>query len=198
MIAAILRVYYVLVQKAGQTAAIWSCREDVIAILVGQATMIRSIFTKRFWGIQQNTGYSGGSGSYQKKNTHGSEGHEMSVQSGSRPSRLGFTSKKPKDPYNVSVLETRNESEEAIVEPQKGPGFQFFSSSPPSQYHETGLRENPLAASRMSEDKKDNYVINVQKTVDIETVTDPEGGYPEGQKPNYGHNSRIHNKWQPF
>ena len=37
MIAAILRVSMVLVQGNGSTAAIWSCREDFVAICVGQA-----------------------------------------------------------------------------------------------------------------------------------------------------------------
>lgn len=37
MVAAILRVDFVLVQDDGTTAAIWSCREDFVAIIVGQA-----------------------------------------------------------------------------------------------------------------------------------------------------------------
>lgn len=34
MLIAVLRVSYVLVLKQGQIAAIWLCREDIIAILV--------------------------------------------------------------------------------------------------------------------------------------------------------------------
>lgn len=34
----------------GPTAAIWSCREDVVAIVVGQAILLRPLFTRGFWG----------------------------------------------------------------------------------------------------------------------------------------------------
>ncbi|KAJ4391083.1 hypothetical protein N0V93_004697 [Gnomoniopsis smithogilvyi] len=44
MIAAILRVTYVMVQQNGAAAAIWSCREDFVAILVGQAPMSSSSY----------------------------------------------------------------------------------------------------------------------------------------------------------
>ncbi|ROV99833.1 hypothetical protein VSDG_03063 [Cytospora chrysosperma] len=64
MVAAILRVDFVLVQDDGTTAAIWSCREDFVAIIVGQAPirprrtpgvtltttkLVRPAFTRRFW-----------------------------------------------------------------------------------------------------------------------------------------------------
>ncbi|KAI0545784.1 hypothetical protein F4679DRAFT_588113 [Xylaria curta] len=49
MIAAILRVVFVLLYKSGPVAAIWSCREDIVAILVGQAFLIRPMFSKSFW-----------------------------------------------------------------------------------------------------------------------------------------------------
>ncbi|KAG8163572.1 hypothetical protein KVR01_006869 [Diaporthe batatas] len=49
MIAAILRVSMVLVGGDGGTAAIWSCREDFVAICVGQAPILRPLLTKRFW-----------------------------------------------------------------------------------------------------------------------------------------------------
>ena len=206
MIAAILRVYYVLVQKQGQTAAIWSCREDVIAILVGQGTMIRSMFTKRFGGIKSDSTSASSSGGYSgKKGTGGSHdaGHEMS----SRPSRLGFASKKPKDPYNVSVLETRNESEERIVQQDEHGAEQIIAHSPPvptgfgynSEVKSHGLREHPsYGSSRASVDAKANHTITVQKTVDIENLGDAEVGYSPEQKPTYGHNSRVHSKWHAF
>ncbi len=35
--------------KNGPTAAIWSCREDFVAIAIGQAILIRPLFFKSFW-----------------------------------------------------------------------------------------------------------------------------------------------------
>ncbi|KJZ71688.1 hypothetical protein HIM_08926 [Hirsutella minnesotensis 3608] len=49
MVAAILRVTMIMIMKNGPTAAIWSCREDFVAILVGQAILIRPLFFKSFW-----------------------------------------------------------------------------------------------------------------------------------------------------
>lgn len=179
MIAAILRVYYVLAQRQGQTAAIWSCREDVIAILVGQATMIKPLFSKRFWGIDPGT--KGSSRGYERKydKNSGDDGQELT--NNSRPSRTGIN-RKVKDPYNVSVLETRSESEERI----------FLDAN---HNREHGLSQNPSnGTTRRSHD----HAINVKKTVDVESVADADSGYRPDQKPNYGHNSRIHSKWQPF
>lgn len=41
MIAAILRVDMILVAGDGSTAALWSCREDFVAICVGQAPICK-------------------------------------------------------------------------------------------------------------------------------------------------------------
>lgn len=43
-----------LQQKNGATAAIWSCREDFVAILVGQAILILPMFTSSFWTGSHN------------------------------------------------------------------------------------------------------------------------------------------------
>jgi hypothetical protein len=97
----------------GETAAIWSCREDVFAVVIGQATMIRPLFTRRFWSDDPSS--SSDYSSY--KRSDGYESHELSGRSGndSKGSRLGLRLKK--DPYNVSVLRTeRNESEENIMQ----------------------------------------------------------------------------------
>lgn len=129
MIAAILRVYFVLAVRSsslqlvkfplltmpklqkGETAAIWSCREDVVAIIVGQATMIRPLFTRRFWNKEPLSSY----GYPSNKRSDGYESHELSNQSDQNmATRLGL--RKVKDPYNVSVLHTKaNESEEEII-----------------------------------------------------------------------------------
>ncbi|KAH7119934.1 hypothetical protein B0J11DRAFT_582429 [Dendryphion nanum] len=115
MIAAILRVYFVLALQKGETAAIWSCREDVVAVIIGQATMIRPLFTRRFWSSNPHET----TGNSSNKRSNGYESHELSSRSNpSAASRLGF--RKVKDIYNVSVLQTNNnESEEKIIEGQQ-------------------------------------------------------------------------------
>ncbi|KAJ4362898.1 hypothetical protein N0V83_010015 [Neocucurbitaria cava] len=119
MIAAILRVYFVLVLQKGETAAIWSCREDVVAIIIGQATLVRPLFTRRFWSADplNSSGYSS------NKRSNGYESHELSNRSNTKASRLGF--RPVKDPYNVSVLQTelRNESEEKIIPSKEDSAF---------------------------------------------------------------------------
>jgi hypothetical protein len=100
--------------EKGETAAIWSCREDVVAVIIGQATMVRPLFTRRFWS---NDLYSSSSGYSSNKRSDGVESHELSgkARNDSKGSRLGFRT--PKDPYNVSVLQTQtNESEERIMQ----------------------------------------------------------------------------------
>lgn len=59
MIAAILRVSMVLVGGDGGTAAIWSCREDFVAICVGQAPICECC-----WGIPLNNSFPGNSTDY--------------------------------------------------------------------------------------------------------------------------------------
>jgi hypothetical protein len=96
----------------GQTAAIWSCREDVVAIVVGQCTMIRPIFTRRFWtsGTASRAGYDSKYVSHELSDRSASQPHSMAH-------RMGF--RKVKDPYGMSVLETNvNESEEKIIKTQ--------------------------------------------------------------------------------
>jgi hypothetical protein len=75
--------------------------------------MVRPLFTRRFWSSDP---YASSSYSSNKR-SDGFESHELSGKAGSEPksSRLGF--RIPKDPYNVSVLQTQtNESEERIMQ----------------------------------------------------------------------------------
>jgi hypothetical protein len=138
MIAAILRVYFVMVVSSsclnptfptslrylqlekGETAAIWSCREDVVAIIIGQATMVRPLFTRRFWSDDPT-----GSSSYSSnKKSDGYESHELSRGSlpAAKASRLGF--RPVKDPYNISALRSHgNESQEDIIAGEQNIGF---------------------------------------------------------------------------
>ncbi|KAL2291758.1 hypothetical protein FJTKL_11955 [Diaporthe vaccinii] len=76
MIAAILRVSMVLVGGDGGTAAIWSCREDFVAICVSQVPILRPIFTRRFWTGEMSYGRSGQSKST-IPNQSGNDAFEM-------------------------------------------------------------------------------------------------------------------------
>ncbi|KAK2785558.1 hypothetical protein FQN53_007643 [Emmonsiellopsis sp. PD_33] len=49
MVAACLRVYFVIATKTGASAAIWSCREDLVAVFVGNAPLIRPLFSRKLW-----------------------------------------------------------------------------------------------------------------------------------------------------
>ncbi|ETS82851.1 hypothetical protein PFICI_04727 [Pestalotiopsis fici W106-1] len=109
MVAAILRVHFVVEEHKGEEAAIWSCREDIVAIMIGQATMIRPFFTTRFWGSNPR------SSSYQNKPSNGeSNGNEVTLQTiGAKRSRPPFW--KLGDPYDTTTIATVNESEEVIM-----------------------------------------------------------------------------------
>ncbi|KAH5016898.1 hypothetical protein HBI81_020770 [Parastagonospora nodorum] len=123
MIAAVLRVYFVLSLQQGQTAAIWSCRKDFVAIVIGQATMVRPLFTHRFW-----TRVSTNSSTY-----------ELSGGSFAKTPRLGFRT--VKDPYHVSVLRTQgNESEEHII----SGGSQKGVTAPCNIRQEDGMYGMPM------------------------------------------------------
>ncbi|CAH0025281.1 unnamed protein product [Clonostachys rhizophaga] len=112
MVAAILRVTMVLVMKNGPTAAIWSCREDFVAIVVGQAILIRPIFTKRFWTNDYGRGMTEyGSSKRSKNSAHLEESYEM----GSK--KRG----KAKDPFSLTAalatVQEGNGSTEKIIDP---------------------------------------------------------------------------------
>lgn len=126
MIAAILRVSMVLVGGDGGTAAIWSCREDFVAICVGQApicewslgiplrsscpgnsltmsTPVRPLFTKRFWTGEMSYGRSGHSKST-LPNQSGNDAFEMgTARKGTIHGSRNDTSKKGND---VTIFST--------------------------------------------------------------------------------------------
>ncbi|KZL87019.1 hypothetical protein CI238_02171 [Colletotrichum incanum] len=88
--ASIIRVVLIF-HPTGQfgPGAMWSIREDFVAIFVGQAPMIVPIFRKRFWEKPTSK--------FTPKSSQGSEGHELSN---------GITKniKKPKDPYSLTQM----------------------------------------------------------------------------------------------
>ncbi|KAK4446074.1 hypothetical protein QBC34DRAFT_451048 [Podospora aff. communis PSN243] len=102
MTAAVLRVVFVLVYGNGETAAIWSCREDVVAIIVGQAVFIRPLFTRCFW----SRGFvcpNAATGS--KKVAPGTRTEALPLA----PTRPG---KSKKDPFSLSAaLQSHNSAE---------------------------------------------------------------------------------------
>jgi hypothetical protein len=98
--------------KNGPTAAIWSCREDFVAIVVGQAILIRPIFTKRFWTSDYGRGMTEyGSSKRSKNSAHLEESYEM----GSK--KRG----KAKDPFSLTAalatVQEGNGSTEKIIDP---------------------------------------------------------------------------------
>ncbi|KAF1847796.1 uncharacterized protein K460DRAFT_352877 [Cucurbitaria berberidis CBS 394.84] len=160
MTAAILRVCFVLKLKQGETAAIWSCREDVVAVIIGQATMIRPLFTRRFW-----TNKPTGSSAYASNQpSNGNESHELS-RSGNPSSKASWLRLRPvKDQYDVSVLRTKaNESEEEIVGNGQKIGFVQNPPSPTSDQSDYKLArgitiKREIGISR--EDGKHEYQQN--------------------------------------
>ncbi|KFA76593.1 hypothetical protein S40288_09312 [Stachybotrys chartarum IBT 40288] len=115
MVAAILRVTMVLIEQNGPTAAIWSVREDFIAIVVGQAILLRPMFTKSFWTGRHEVS----SAAYSSR---------PSNQSSSQDTQYGgfrrvFKSKS-RDPFSVSLAlatvqgERGHESMDNILESQ--------------------------------------------------------------------------------
>lgn len=67
--------------------AMWSIREDFVAIFVGQAPMVVPIFKKRFW---QQTRIR-----WTPKSSQGSEGNELSS---------GMSNQKKPDPYSLTQM----------------------------------------------------------------------------------------------
>ncbi|KAF6815165.1 hypothetical protein CMUS01_12493 [Colletotrichum musicola] len=69
-------------------AAMWSIREDFVAIFIGQAPMIVPMSKKRFWQKAKTR--------FTPKSSLGSEGHELSNGVSNQ--------KKPKDPYSLTQM----------------------------------------------------------------------------------------------
>ncbi|WQF88841.1 hypothetical protein CDEST_13855 [Colletotrichum destructivum] len=90
IMAAIIRVVLIF-HPTGQfgPGAMWSLREDFVAIFVGQAPMIVPLFKKKFW---TQKGYR-----YTPKSSQRSDGIEMS-------SGASNPNKKPRDPFSLTQL----------------------------------------------------------------------------------------------
>ncbi|KAF7555954.1 hypothetical protein G7Z17_g1780 [Cylindrodendrum hubeiense] len=116
MIAAILRVTMVLVEKNGATAAIWSCREDFVAIVVGQAILIRPMFSSNFWSGNYGSHNKGYKSSGPSKN---SANLGASFEMGAKRSK--------KDPFSVTAalasVNGDGDSTEDIINHSSGRNF---------------------------------------------------------------------------
>ncbi|TDZ41025.1 hypothetical protein CTRI78_v010004 [Colletotrichum trifolii] len=88
--ASIIRVILIF-HPTGQfgPGAMWSIREDFVAIFVGQAPMIVPMFRKRFWEQPRSR--------FTPKSSQGSEGHELE-------NRASNKDRKPKDPWSLTRL----------------------------------------------------------------------------------------------
>jgi len=128
----------------------------VVAVVIGQATMVRPLFTRRFW----DTDPLGSSAYSANKPSNRYESHELTSGSNhnSKASRLGFRALK--DPYNVSVLRTQgNGSEEKIIPAEHDNGFMQREESQTSDQSERGPKDG----------------IFVRTEVDISTATGKQG-----------------------
>ncbi|ROW04752.1 hypothetical protein VMCG_04836 [Cytospora schulzeri] len=110
MVAAILRVYFVLVVGDGGTAAIWSCREDFVAILVGQAPILRPAFTRRFWTGEMSQGSSAQRTKSSFPIQSGNDAFEMGTSKkgfgGAHQGSMHKSASRHPD-YNVTIQSTR-------------------------------------------------------------------------------------------
>ncbi|EKG09755.1 hypothetical protein MPH_13188 [Macrophomina phaseolina MS6] len=174
MAAAILRVVFVLGLGNGKTAAIWSCREDIVAIFVGQATMIRPIFTRKFW----TGGYGPGSTHHSSKAAPISfELAEHTIGGGGGKRSGGF---RKKDPYaSTTIMATMQESDstEKIIDSESR-----HSSAGGGRNSGADLEAGTAtAAAGGSAGKSVGLEINVKREVDVESLEYSNGGRRYGE-----------------
>ncbi|KAI1251711.1 hypothetical protein MGN70_006279 [Eutypa lata] len=80
--------------KNGPVAAIWSCREDFVAIIIGQAILIRPMFTSAFW-----TGKYNNSGGY---SSTGPSKHSANIERSFEMHGKQSGRSKSRDPFSVT------------------------------------------------------------------------------------------------
>ncbi|KAI0389908.1 hypothetical protein F5Y17DRAFT_469311 [Xylariaceae sp. FL0594] len=183
MIAAILRVTMVLILKSGPVAAIWSCREDFVAIVVGQSILIRPMFARSFWGgssstIIKDNYHRQGSG----KETDDMEGRSVEIGSYNKNNN----NNKVKDPFSLTAALVTVDDDDENGLYNKGYGGSNNNGSAVSGIH--GADEEPkrlenAAGERQwqqrqrqshhgqSTENKDKLVIHVSKNVVVEAAT---------------------------
>ncbi|KAH6974361.1 hypothetical protein BGZ61DRAFT_499856 [Ilyonectria robusta] len=159
MIAAILRVTMVLVEKNGATAAIWSCREDFVAIVVGQAILVRPMFSAKFWSRDYGSHNKGYKSSGPSKN---------SANLGASFDMGGAKRSKNKDPFSVTVaLATVNGDNDSTEEIMNHPSGSHSGAVTSTRTDSPGSsRDLERGVSKHSR----NMVIHVNKQIYVETA----------------------------
>jgi hypothetical protein len=187
MTAAVLRVVFVLVVRPsypslstisrytntaqlgnGATAAIWSCREDVVAIVVGQAVFIRPLFTRCFWtrGFVCPNAATG-----PKKVAPGTRTEALPLA----PTRPG---KVKKDPFSLSAaLESHNSAES---DPDKVTELDTESVTSNETAGRSLSRRGPPPPPPPKDDRRGTLVISVSQRVEVQTAESPSRRREEG------------------
>ncbi|TGJ85559.1 hypothetical protein E0Z10_g3203 [Xylaria hypoxylon] len=160
MVAAILRVTMVLLLKSGPVAAIWSCREDLVAILVGQSILIRPMFSNSFW-----TGNRQISGGYLPKRSKGTEDVGSPVEMNPR--------NKLKDPFSVTAaLATVMDDGNLPINASSNESIEQASQSHAAISLEPYSKERPIASVYERESgiprQGAQMVIHVSRNITIE------------------------------
>ncbi|KAI0437483.1 hypothetical protein F4803DRAFT_538738 [Xylaria telfairii] len=171
IVAAILRVVMVLVYKSGPVAAIWSCREDLVAILVGQFFMIRPIFRKSFWTRTRGRGTT----NLTSKNSNEDNTHGKNFDSRSKWSHQS----KHKDPYSVTVaLTTVNDDTNPSCDnmTRESVGDITSSSMEYPNTQDKRITHGEVYRNSRNPGCQDDMVIYVTKHIQVdETATDKKG-----------------------
>ncbi|KAK8062046.1 hypothetical protein PG994_008412 [Apiospora phragmitis] len=116
MVAAIVRIVSIFVLNQESAGALWSIREDFIAVVVIQAPMVYPLFGRQFWRTAYGTGDGSRDESSAKpaKSSGTGESHELTFGSATM-NRI----KRPKDPYSLTQLGITqvdgSESQEGII-----------------------------------------------------------------------------------
>ncbi|EGD87392.1 hypothetical protein H112_05936 [Trichophyton rubrum D6] len=108
MIAAIVRVVLIFKLQRHGDGALWSIREDFVAVIVGQAPLVYPITKPRFWKSIF------GNERYEDTNDHSQQYKDSKASS----------KRKPKDPYMITQTELtmvdKSESTEEIMKVEEG------------------------------------------------------------------------------
>ena len=168
MLAAVMRVVFVLVLGNGVTAAIWSCREDIVAILVGQAILIRPLFTRTFW----TRDFASVSRARLNAPDELDEGDSKNASRyGYALSQVRFGKSRTRDPFSLSAALGSIPGSEAAdkIDDVESSGASTSSGSyrpaPPAKDGEVGPGRGAAAG----------LVINVSRQIEVERVESPTG-----------------------
>ncbi|KAK8852309.1 integral membrane protein PTH11 [Apiospora arundinis] len=125
MVAAVVRIVSIFVLDQESAGALWSIREDFIAVVVTQAPMVYPLFGRKFWETAYGSGHgtSDDSVKHNPNNKSGGatgESHELTFGSATM-NRV----KRPKDPYSLTQLGITQvggseSQEEMILSPTNG------------------------------------------------------------------------------